>query len=200
MMARTHNSIFEAWKATNPTERFHDYWVRRWDWELGSYAGLGWSLIPVYHREKFPVHDANWKSDRFSYDVIRFHVRQGGNVALNAGDSGIVVLDYDSKYVPPQLEKKILEVPTINTAKGFAFLTKPPSEGDLFDRLKASYPHFDSPRGEGKYELLPLSETCAMKDHGLGGCHHDFRVREWVGEGLKLPIPPFSGFCKEVLG
>jgi hypothetical protein len=199
MVARTQHQIFDEWKASGPTGKWHDYWVQRWDKQLSIYEALGWSLIPIYRREKFPARDANWKSDRFSYDVIRWHIRQGGNVAVNAGDSHLVVLDYDSKYLPPELERMCSRVPTISTAKGFAYVTHPPSDGELFDRLKANYPHFDSPRGEGKYELLPLSETCAMPKHGLGGCHHDFRVREWVGEWLRLPIPPFTKFAEMAL-
>jgi hypothetical protein len=201
-MAKTHDEIFQRWKDSNPGERFRDYWKKRWDDELEAYFSLGWELIPVRQKDKQPQRAANWKTDRFPYDVIRWHVLQRGNVAVNAGESGIIVLDYDSKEVPRELFEMLDEMPVIDTAKGYAFITKPPFEGATFDRLQARFKDFDSPRGEGKYELVPLSETCAVPKHDTKDATcppHDFRVREWCGRGLSNKIPEFNSFVESVL-
>lgn len=209
-MALTHEEVFQRWKASSPTERFRDYWERRWEEQINRYQELGWQLIPVIHHDKQPVRGANWKSEHFSYDVIRWHLTQacpnchiqGGNIAVNAGDSGIIILDYDHKAIPSTISQVFNTMPVIDTPKGYAFVTTPPMDAALFDRLKLAYPDFDAPRGEGKYELVPLSETCAVPKHGTKDAlcpPHDLRIRDWIGDGLKLPIPTFSDFAEIVL-
>ena len=143
-----------------------------------------------------------------SYDELKRDALRGDNIALNAGDSNVVVLDYDSKYLTPKLERLLVETPSITTPKGFAILTRPPADGPLFDELKARYPPFDAPRGEGKYELLPISESCGVKGHGTKvdgkefDCPHDYRIRSWVLglDSLSLPIRPFRDTAEMMLG
>jgi|GEM_PF-5491449 hypothetical protein len=228
---------FEAWKAEGShDESWSDKRNRDWNETIDAYLTAGWVLIPCQHRQKWPDKGADWKADetgickcgtpfdaspmvykcpkcgtaipgRFSPELLKWHVTHGGNVAINAGESGIAICDYDSKYLPPKLIAKIGKMPIIVTPNGYAFLARPPVIEETTKRLWAAFPAFDTPRAEGMYEVVPLSETCKLDKKGahkakpMVTCPHDWRVRRWIGgtKSIGLPMPTFEEFVASLV-
>lgn len=205
LTAPTHSQVYEAWKAGQPSDTWRRYWRKVWEEHIGAYSSLGLSLIPISRREKQAEAGTEWGTETYSPDFMRGFTLAGGNGAIHAGRSDLVILDFDSKSLPPAFEEMATKVPAATTAKGFFFLTRPPFDAELFDRIKAFYGGaVDAARQGTAYELCPPSETCAVGSHGDPSvvCPHDFRIRTWcLGlESLKLPIPTFSAFADRVIG
>lgn len=195
---------FKVWKAAGPhAESWSEKRTREWTEHIDLYLSRGWVLIPCQHRQKWPDKGANWKTMKFSGELLKWHVTHGGNVAINAGESGLVICDYDSKFLPARLMEMIGTMPVVTTPKGFAFFTKAPVDESLANALFSAYPAFDVPRAEGMYEVVPLSETCKFDTRGAhkvpDSDHvHDFRVRRWIGgpKSILLNTPPFMDFVR----
>jgi hypothetical protein len=201
-LARTRLQLLNEWRASGRGGLWEDYWAGLWTALIRLYISLSFELIPIARLEKMPIRGAYFLTMRFSPDALIKHVLDEGNLALNAGPSNVLALDYDSKILPALLLRLMSFFPTFETPRGYCFLVRPPFDEGSWEQLKKLYPSFESARGEGMYQLLPLSETCAKKGHGTPKAEcppHDYRVRQWVGQGLALPIPTFQEFVRKAI-
>jgi hypothetical protein len=169
-----------------------------WTRHIDVYESRGWVWIPIRPNSKEPYRGEAWTEQAFNRDSILKNIQHGGNLAIVAGPSGLVVLDLDIDQMPRLLSSSITL--TQRTSRGYQFFTREPFDHELFNRLKEAIPELDIPRTGPMYTVVPLSRTCTQ-DHGnKHDCKvHDLRVRTWVGEGLEAEALQFPEFVRTVL-
>lgn len=186
MSARTENDVFRDFLGAGHTDdglRFREWWRRYWMDHLSEYFDLKWKLVPCGKYSKRPLAGFKWSERSLAYEEAVWYAAQGMNLAVVAGPSNLIVLDYDSEAVKP-FDTLTL---TMRTPKGYQFYTCPPYDESLGARLKKR--GFDTPRAGMMFALIPLSRTCVNDRGGSCGCLvHDFRYREWVNFGAD-PLP-----------
>lgn len=199
MIAPTLHDIFEQWKAL--PEKSESSWTQHWEevWarHISMYLSMKWHLIPLAPKSKQPLDHYKWDVAK-PLDQVRAmdFVRTGCNIAVVAGPSGLVILDFDQE-IAPELRDLIHLTPTVRTPRGYQFFTKS-DQGHkqtfqvLVKRLKRRFPNMDTPRTDIMYALVPPSQSDLYNETEE---RHDYRVRLWVPGGREEPMG-FSRFVR----
>jgi len=201
--AKTQAQMFEIYKGeiykglhVNDGYRWRDWMKDKWKESIAICQANKFKLLPIGYRTKKPQTGFKWSKMDYSYEEALDHAIKGFNLAIMAGPSKIVMLDYDSHDIDQRLAT--IQTLTILTPRGLCFLARTPYDDLAFDRLKEKYPKFDTPRVDIMYALAPLSITCIYDVKGRHQCQqHDYRVREWIKTENLIS---FKDFVDEAIG
>ena len=186
--APTLHELFEAFLTTK--DRFSQTWGQHWYQEckrqLDLYYSLNWHVFPIVPYKKAPLAKEPWaeKEYHLPYDIALRMITQKKepfNIAVVAGLSGLVLLDFDVSDIPDGLASLIPLNMTERTPRGGTFFTKAPFDAKLYKKFKKLYPFFDTPRRGLMYCLLPPSRSCIHASREGDNCvQHDYKVRSWI--------------------
>lgn len=169
--------------------------MEQWQKHIDFYFSKDWYIIPLSNKSKRPVAGVFWSEKSLTKQEAEEHVREGGNLGVVAGKSGLVILDYDSHEINPELLDLTL---TCRSARGYLFFTREPFSSSLFEKLKANWSHWDVPRVDIMYAVLPLSITCTGEQKKHTCKKHDYRIREFIDMSKKILY--FRDFVRKALG
>lgn len=191
---------FEAFKRIHSTVSYTGWKENIWLEQCRLYERLGWVVIPLAHNKKRPMSGYEW-SDSRSYlrtaERMYEYAKTGCNLAVIAGPSKLVLLDFDT-LSDPLLDRFREQTMIMATPKGHCIVTSEPYDDPLMLKLHSKYPSFDNPRRDLMYALVPFSQTCTRdKGKGCNCVRHDYRIREWLTTGNG--IIPFRMFAESAL-
>ena len=199
MIAPTLHEIFEEWKKNGDARTTWTlHWEHIWSEHIATYLSLGWHLMPIAPRSKKPLDHYKWDVAK-PLDQVRAldFMRAGCNIAVVAGPSRLVILDFDSE-IAPELHDMAHLTMTARTPRGYQFYTGADISlgGQLYaryvSRLKRRFPNMDSPRVNVMYALVPPSQSDRNNEEGE---KTDYRVRLWIPGAPEKPIA-FSRFVR----
>lgn len=194
------SEVFEQWKANPYRDKitWTQHWENVWAQHIAMYLSMNWHLIPLAPKSKKPMQRFHWDVEK-PLDQVRAmdFVRSGCNLAVVAGPSNLVILDFDSD-IPPELRDMLHLTQTVRTPRGYQFFCKS-DVGDkmTFQRyvrkLKRRFPNMDTPRTDIMYALVPPSQSDRNNEESE---NPDYRVRLWVSHAENTMA--FSRFVRIV--
>jgi hypothetical protein len=214
--APSHEEVFQYFKRNSIGKTWREWWMEQWQKHIDFYFSKDWYIIPLSNKSKRPVAGVFWSERSLTKQEAEEHVREGGNLGVVAGKSGLVILDYDSHEINPELLDLTL---TCRSARGYLFFTREPFSSSLFEKLKAGTigvkgaqplgvkgtgvegtkpPGWDVPRVDIMYAVLPLSITCTGEQKKHTCKKHDYRIREFIDMSKKILY--FRDFVRKALG
>lgn len=212
--SRTKHDIFLEWIKTNPTIRFHDWWIQEYVNLLNFYFKHEWYLIPIAYRDKKPLANYSWDKKRLTYEDAFKYVEQDLNMAVVLEYSELIAVDWDNRQLHKLLIPFLSKTLSAITPRGYHIYFKATDEKDtVYDKMRTLVNgKGDMFRGGIQYCLLPISIvaqlcSCGHKlnptDKFCNKCgkkvftYRSPKVYEWLN--LVEPIS-FTEFKKELLG
>lgn len=208
-MSRSHDAVFQEWKASNPSISWEEYQVDQNTKLLNRYDELGFKVIRLTEKSKRPI-DPDWPNLEISWLRLFAHLSNKGNIGVVAGTSKPKYIMFDWQGGLEPLGGKV-DTLTAITPNGYHFFTldagySKVSNGKKFeakiDALKKKFPdNMDVSRAGNGYVVVPPSCTC-MDEHSKHLCEeekrpHRYRMHEW--QNLNANIMTFSEFARSLL-
>jgi len=174
--------------------------------EIDYAESLGLLIYEAGHHSKKPVQGVKFGYDKNALKsrLALTAVARSDNLIGKAGKDH-TWFDYDKTELNPVIQPLTMRTPTQKTPHGYAILTNGALTGSLaktlWDRLRKEAEiqwgeHvMDTARTLNQYEVIPLSETCALPGkngvcdleqhprythNGNSRVDHDWRIREWI--------------------
>ena len=126
---------------------------------LDFYKKLGWSLVKITPKEKKPI-EPKWQNRRYTdLEVWKDWLKNGFNIGVNLGLSGLTVIDFDDEEVFNELKDKFNKTLIQKTTHGYHLFYKSVKISNSNLRPKYAI----EVRGVGQQVVVEPSVTNAFK-------------------------------------
>ncbi len=166
----TENLLFEYYQRVLKLPfKLYQTWLYNQRRELVEFAiDFGFDLIMLAEKSKAPP--PTYNSEPLTLEQALQHIHNGGNLGVR-GNKQLVLLDYDSKELTPELEWLASKTLTIMTPNGWTFITLEPVVDELWLEMEKRFAGFSPSEATVKARLEAEVEESEMP--------------EWVGN---LPV------------